>query len=84
MQAEFQAQRDEDDQVLGVWYLSNEEEDRCRELFNAVDKDRRGKIDPKELKILIEMLGHQNVTEREVSKIMSKAVLENYGYITYG
>lgn len=58
MQAEFQAQRDEDDQVLGVWYLSNEEEDRCRELFNAVDKDRRGKIDPKELKILIEMLGH--------------------------
>ena len=30
------------------------------------------------------MLGHQNVTERQLAKIMGKADLENYGYLTYG
>ena len=67
-----------------MWYLSNEEEERCRELFNAVDTDRKGNIDLQKFKVLIEMLGHTNVTEREAKKIMSKADLENYGYLTFG
>lgn len=86
MQAQLladQVQREEDE-TLGVWTLSYEEEEKCRELFNALDKDRKGNLDLKKVKILLETLGHQVNTERELQKVMAKVDIENYGHITFG
>jgi hypothetical protein len=77
-------QREDDDNTLGVWVLSQEEEEKCRELFNALDKDRKGNLDLKKVKVLLHTLGHQVSSERELQKIMSQVDIENYGHITFG
>ena len=35
-----------------------EEEEKWRELFSALDKDRKGHLDAKKIKVLLECLGH--------------------------
>jgi Ca2+-binding EF-hand superfamily protein len=67
-----------------VWVLSQEEEEKCREIFNAVDKDRKGNLDLKKVKVLLHTLGHQVNSEKELQKIMARVDIENYGHITFG
>ncbi len=49
-----------------------------------LDKDKKGNLDLKEVKILLAALGHQIRSDREVQKIMTMVDIENYGYITLG
>jgi Ca2+-binding EF-hand superfamily protein len=77
-------QKEDDDNTLGVWVLSQEEEEKCRELFNALDKDRKGSLDLKKVKVLLHTLGHQVSSEKELQKIMARVDIENYGHITFG
>ena len=62
-------QREEDNNTLGVWVLTQEEEEKCRELFNALDKDRKGNLDLKKVKVLLHTLGH-NVSSEKVTVLV--------------
>ncbi len=69
---------------MGVWVLTQEEEEKCRELFNALDKDRKGNLDLKRVKVLLHTLGHKVSSEKELQKVMAQVDIENYGHITFG
>jgi Ca2+-binding EF-hand superfamily protein len=69
---------------LGVWVLTQEEEEKCRELFNALDKDRKGNLDLKKVKVLLHTLGHNVSSEKDIQKVMAQVDIENYGHITFG
>ena len=77
-------QREEDNNTLGVWVLTQEEEEKCRELFNALDKDRKGNLDLKKVKVLLHTLGHNIGSEKDIQKVMAQVDIENYGHITFG
>jgi Ca2+-binding EF-hand superfamily protein len=49
-----------------VWVLTQEEEEKCRELFNALDKDRKGNLDLKKVKVLLHTLGHNVSSEKDI------------------
>jgi Ca2+-binding EF-hand superfamily protein len=76
--------KEDDESTLGVWVLSPDEEEKCRVLFNALDKDRKGNLDLKKIRMLLETLGHQSLSDRELQEIVAKADIENYGHITFG
>ena len=69
---------------MGVWVLTQEEEEKCRELFNALDKDRKGNLDLKKVKVLLHTLGHNVSSEKDIQKVMAQVDIENYGHITFG
>ena len=64
--------------------LTQEEEEKCRELFNALDKDRKGNLDLKKVKVLLHTLGHNVSSEKDIQKVMAQVDIENYGHITFG
>ena len=71
-----QLQKEDDESTLGVWVLSSDEEEKCRVLFNALDKDRKGNLDLKKIRVLLETLGHQSLSDRELQEIVAKADIE--------
>ena len=62
--------------------LTKEEEEKCKEAFNAFDKDNSGFIDANELRIVLEMMG-QKTTEEEIFWMIAEADSEQTGQITY-
>ena len=58
--------------------LTPEEEQKCREAFEAFDKDGSAKIDAEELRIVLEMMGRKT-SEEEVYRMIAEADVSNSG-----
>eukprot|EP01017_Pseudomicrothorax_dubius_P035632 TRINITY_DN5024_c0_g1_i5.p1 TRINITY_DN5024_c0_g1~~TRINITY_DN5024_c0_g1_i5.p1 ORF type:complete len:139 (+),score=45.49 TRINITY_DN5024_c0_g1_i5:63-479(+) len=62
--------------------LTEIEIQKCREAFNAFDKDGSGTIDPEELRNVLEEMG-QKPTEEDVLKMINEVDQSNRGVIEF-
>lgn len=58
--------------------LSRVEEEKCKEAFEAFDKDGSQRIDAQELRIVLEMMGRKT-SEEEVYRMIAEADASNSG-----
>ena len=62
--------------------LTSDEEQKCREAFEAFDKDGSAQIDAEELRVVLEMMGRKT-SEEEVYRMIAEADASNSGQISY-
>lgn len=63
--------------------LTSEEQERCRQLFNAFDKDDNGYIDQSELKTVLKLMGHRDLRSKDIKAVFRSADRENLGHINF-
>eukprot|EP00824_Muranothrix_gubernata_P008492 TRINITY_DN20928_c0_g1_i3.p2 TRINITY_DN20928_c0_g1~~TRINITY_DN20928_c0_g1_i3.p2 ORF type:complete len:126 (+),score=28.98 TRINITY_DN20928_c0_g1_i3:23-379(+) len=62
--------------------LTPEELEKCKEAFDAFDKDTSGGIDPEELRTVLKFMG-QEPSEEEIYRMISEVDEGNTGTITW-
>lgn len=52
-------------------------------MFNAIDRDDNGYINPEELKILLKLMGYKDLRSRDIKLIIQTADRENLGHVNF-